>query len=45
VSPSKAGKTTILEHIGLAIVKSHPEAHLMLMLMLVDERPEEVTHF
>jgi transcription termination factor Rho len=43
VSPPKAGKTTILEHIGLAIVKSHPEAHLM--LMLVDERPEEVTHF
>ncbi len=43
VSPPKAGKTTILEHIGLAIVKHHPEAHLM--LMLVDERPEEVTHF
>ena len=43
VSPPKAGKTTILEHIGLAIVKNHPEAHLM--LMLVDERPEEVTHF
>ena len=43
VSPPKAGKTTLLEHIGLAIVKHHPEAHLM--LMLVDERPEEVTHF
>ena len=43
VSPPKAGKTTMLEHIGLAIVKNHPEAHLM--LLLVDERPEEVTHF
>jgi transcription termination factor Rho len=43
VSPPKAGKTTLLEHIGLAVAKNHPEAHLM--LMLVDERPEEVTHF
>lgn len=43
VSPPKAGKTTLLEHIGLAVAKHHPEAHLM--LMLVDERPEEVTHF
>jgi len=43
VSPPKAGKTTLLEHLGQAIAKHHPEVHLM--LLLVDERPEEVTHF
>ena len=43
VSPPKAGKTTLLEHLGQAISKHHPEVHLM--LLLVDERPEEVTHF
>jgi transcription termination factor Rho len=43
VSPPKAGKTTLLEHLGQAIAKHHPETHLM--LLLIDERPEEVTHF
>ncbi len=43
VSPPKAGKTTLLEHLGKAIAKHHPEVHLI--LLLVDERPEEVTHF
>src|SRR5262249_12558119 len=43
VSPPKAGKTTLLEHLGKAIAKHHPEVHLM--LLLIDERPEEVTHF
>ncbi len=43
VSPPKAGKTTLLEHLGKAIVKHHPEVHLI--LLLIDERPEEVTHF
>ena len=43
VSPPKAGKTTLLEHLGQAIVKHHPEVHLI--LLLIDERPEEVTHF
>jgi transcription termination factor Rho len=43
VSPPKAGKTTLLEHLGVAIAKHHPETHLI--LLLIDERPEEVTHF
>jgi transcription termination factor Rho len=43
VSPPKAGKTTLLEHLGQAIAKHHPEVHLI--LLLIDERPEEVTHF
>jgi transcription termination factor Rho len=43
VSPPKAGKTTLLEHLGKAIAKNHPETHLI--LLLIDERPEEVTHF
>src|SRR5262245_50210880 len=43
VSPPKAGKTTLLEHLGQAIAKHHPEVHLM--LLLIDERSEEVTHF
>jgi transcription termination factor Rho len=43
VSPPKAGKTTLLEHLGRAIAQHHPEVHLM--LLLIDERPEEVTHF
>jgi len=43
VSPPKAGKTTLLEHLGVAIAKHHPEVHLI--LLLIDERPEEVTHF
>jgi transcription termination factor Rho len=43
VSPPKAGKTTLLEHLGQAVAKHHPEVHLI--LLLIDERPEEVTHF
>ncbi|MBW3605253.1 MAG: transcription termination factor Rho, partial [Actinobacteria bacterium] len=41
VSPPKAGKTTILKELGQAIVENNPECHLM--VVLVDERPEEVT--
>jgi len=43
VSPPKAGKTTLLKQMGQAILKNHPEIHLM--VLLVDERPEEVTDF
>nr|WP_212763483.1 transcription termination factor Rho [Gordonia araii] len=41
VSPPKAGKTTILQDIANAIATNNPECHLM--VVLVDERPEEVT--
>jgi transcription termination factor Rho len=41
VSPPKAGKTTILKELGQAIARNHPDVHLM--VILVDERPEEVT--
>ncbi|MDT5146949.1 MAG: transcription termination factor Rho [Mycobacterium sp.] len=41
VSPPKAGKTTILQDIANAITKNNAECHLM--VVLVDERPEEVT--
>jgi transcription termination factor Rho len=41
VSPPKAGKTTILKELGQAISTNNPECHLM--VVLVDERPEEVT--
>ncbi|MCF8605049.1 transcription termination factor Rho [Gordonia sp. HY442] len=41
VSPPKAGKTTILQDIANAISTNNPECHLM--VVLVDERPEEVT--
>jgi transcription termination factor Rho len=41
VSPPKAGKTIILQAIANAITKNNPEVHLM--VVLVDERPEEVT--
>ncbi|HEX2705205.1 MAG TPA: transcription termination factor Rho, partial [Candidatus Lustribacter sp.] len=41
VSPPKAGKTLILQAIANAITTNNPEAHLM--VVLVDERPEEVT--
>lgn len=43
VSPPKAGKTTILKTIANAITTNHPDAYLM--VLLVDERPEEVTDF
>jgi transcription termination factor Rho len=41
VSPPKAGKTLVLQAIANAITTNNPEAHLM--VVLVDERPEEVT--
>jgi transcription termination factor Rho len=43
VAPPKSGKTTILKTIARAIEQNHPETHLM--VLLVDERPEEVTDF
>lgn len=41
VSPPKAGKTSVLQSIANAITTNNPECHLM--VVLVDERPEEVT--
>ncbi|GAA1217132.1 transcription termination factor Rho [Prauserella alba] len=41
VSPPKAGKTTIMQDVANAITTNNPECHLM--VVLVDERPEEVT--
>jgi transcription termination factor Rho len=41
VSPPKAGKTTVLQAIANAITYNNPECHLM--VVLIDERPEEVT--
>ena len=41
VAPPRTGKTTLLQHIADAVVKNHPEVKLI--ILLVDERPEEVT--
>ena len=41
VSPPKAGKTTLLKNIALSIHESYPDMHLL--ILLIDERPEEVT--
>ena len=41
VSPPKAGKTVMLQNIAHSIAINHPECHLM--VLLIDERPEEVT--
>ena len=41
VSPPKAGKTTILKQLVYSVERNNPEVHLM--VLLVDERPEEVT--
>jgi transcription termination factor Rho len=41
VSPPRAGKTILLQKIALALRKNHPEAYLI--VLLIDERPEEVT--
>jgi transcription termination factor Rho len=41
VSPPKAGKTTVMKHIAHSIEANNPDVHLM--VLLVDERPEEVT--
>jgi len=43
ISPPKAGKTTILRHMANAISENHPDVDLF--VLLVDERPEEVTDF
>jgi len=41
VSPPKAGKTTLLKAVAKSIVKNNPDIHLI--ILLIDERPEEVT--
>ena len=41
VSPPKAGKTTLLKEVAKSIKKNSPEVHLI--ILLIDERPEEVT--
>ena len=43
VTPPKSGKTTILKHIAASLLRHHPDA--VLFILLVDERPEEVTDF
>jgi len=41
VSPPKAGKTVLMQHMAHAIIANHPE--VVLIVLLIDERPEEVT--
>ncbi len=41
VSPPKAGKTTLLKQVAQAVLKNNPEMHIL--ILLIDERPEEVT--
>ncbi len=41
VSPPKAGKTTLLKQVALSVQQNNPEIHLL--ILLIDERPEEVT--
>ncbi len=41
VAPPRTGKTVLLQHIAMAVSTNHPEMHLM--ILLIDERPEEVT--
>jgi transcription termination factor Rho len=43
VAPPRTGKTTILKQIANAITANHPEVHVL--VLLIDERPEEVTDF
>lgn len=43
VAPPRTGKTVLLAQIAQAIIKNHPE--VLLIVLLVDERPEEVTDF
>ena len=43
VSPPRSGKTILLQHISQAIAKNYPE--IKLVVLLIDERPEEVTDF
>ncbi len=41
VSPPKAGKTMLMQNVAQAIINNHPDVHLI--VLLIDERPEEVT--
>jgi transcription termination factor Rho len=41
VAPPRTGKTVLLQHLAHAVAKNHPEMHIM--MLLIDERPEEVT--
>jgi len=41
VAPPRTGKTVMLQHIATAVTANHPEMHLI--VLLIDERPEEVT--
>ncbi|HKB41080.1 MAG TPA: transcription termination factor Rho, partial [Gemmataceae bacterium] len=41
VAPPRTGKTILLQHIAQAVTRNHPEMHLI--MLLIDERPEEVT--
>jgi transcription termination factor Rho len=41
VAPPRTGKTILLQHIAQAVIKNHPEMHVI--MLLIDERPEEVT--
>src|ERR1051325_9294148 len=43
VAPPRTGKTTLLHHIAEAVTKNHPD--MKVIILLVDERPEEVTDF
>jgi transcription termination factor Rho len=43
VAPPRSGKTVLLTHVAHAVLANHPQAKLM--VLLVDERPEEVTEF
>ena len=43
VAPPRTGKTTLLKDIAEGVLENHPECHVM--VLLVDERPEEVTDF
>lgn len=43
VAPPRTGKTTLLRDMALGVLQNHPECHVM--ILLVDERPEEVTDF
>ena len=43
VAPPRTGKTILLQKIAKAVLKNHPDVHVM--ILLVDERPEEVTDF
>jgi len=43
VAPPRSGKTILLQKIAKSIVRNHPEIHLI--ILLIDERPEEVTDF